>query len=405
MSTYTVSANMGLTIPIVGMTPGPEYADDLNDSLTIIDQHDHTPGLGVPITPGGININTDLTYNGQNATNLRSARFLTNGSPLAEVTDVGCLYESGVDLYYNDGSGNQIRITQSGGVAGTPGSISGLVAPASATYVPADGAFVWQSAANTAADTDTRDLILRNATANSKGLTLTPPLAMGSDYTITMPALPGTQNIMTLDASGNIVATWNTDNSSLEVSSNSIRVKANGIQGTMLNSNTVDNSTLQYTSNQLSIKALGVGTSQIAAAAVTQAKRAALGQQLSSDCGTFTTTSTSFVDVTNLTITITTTGRPVWLGLISGNPTNSADLFINAAASFLTVNFRNSTSSADIATYSFGTTTVEDKEIPSSSANIITVPAAGTYTYKVQLKSNNGGTVGVRNTKLIAYEL
>ena len=39
----------------------------------------------------------------------------------------------------------------------------------------------------------------------------------------------------------------------------------------------------------------------------------AVGQQVSTSCANFTTTSATFVDVTNLTVTITTTGRPVVL--------------------------------------------------------------------------------------------
>lgn len=195
---------MNLTIPVVSQEPGPQYASDINSCLTTIDSHDHSSGKGLQITPAGMNITSDLSFGGNNAIALRSTRFTSQSSPIAGASDLGCLYESGVDLYYNDGSGNQIRLTQSGGIAGTPGSISGLVPPASVTY--SAPTFVFQSGVSIAANLDARNIILRNSGAGSFGLTLSPPSSMGADFTITLPSLPGAQSFMTIDASGAIAA-------------------------------------------------------------------------------------------------------------------------------------------------------------------------------------------------------
>lgn len=200
------SANMGLTIPTVSQEPGPTYAIDINTSLSLIDAHNHTTGQGVQIPSSGLNINSDLTFAGYNATNLRSSRYSPQGAVLATASDVGCVYLVGVDLYCNDGNGNNIRITQSGGLAGTNGSISGLTAPASATYVPLNSTFVWQSGVTIAATMDMRSAILRNSSAGSKGLTLSPPAALAADATITFPNIPGAKSFMTIDAAGNIEA-------------------------------------------------------------------------------------------------------------------------------------------------------------------------------------------------------
>lgn len=86
----TISPNMNLIIPGVGTQEGPEYAENVNSSLTLIDQHNHSPGSGAPITPGGISINTDLTFGNNNATSLRSSRYTPQVSPLALATDLGC---------------------------------------------------------------------------------------------------------------------------------------------------------------------------------------------------------------------------------------------------------------------------------------------------------------------------
>lgn len=230
------SLYMSLPVPSVGTTDGPQYAIDINSCMSVIDAHDHTPGNGVQITPSGLDINAELTVNNNDITAIKSARFQIQGSPLSGPSDLGCLYESGVDLYFNDGNGNQIQITSGGGIAGTPGSISGLVSPASASYSAVSGKFVWQSAALTAANMDFGSAIMRNGSASSFGLTLSPP-TLGSNYSLVLPPLPVSQKFMTLDASGNMSAPWAVDNSSLEIaSSTTLQVKAGGITAAMLSS-------------------------------------------------------------------------------------------------------------------------------------------------------------------------
>ena len=203
-NTYT-STNMNLVIPVVGTDPGPDWASNLNISLTTIDSHDHSTGKGVQITPTGLNISSDLTFQGNNATNLKSSRYNSQSAVLTGPSDLGCLYNVNGDLYYNDGSANNIRITQSGGVAGTPGSISNLTSPASAAYVSGSQTFVWQSAANTAATMDAGSLIIRNLTASSYGITLQAP-TLASNYNVTLPSLPASQAVLEIDSSGNISA-------------------------------------------------------------------------------------------------------------------------------------------------------------------------------------------------------
>lgn len=226
----TLSPNMNLPVPVVGQEPGPDYANDVNNSLNIVDGHNHSTGYGVQITPTGLDINADLPINNNNLTLVRTLRLMPQVSTPIGPLDLGALYETGVDLYYIDGAGNNVRITQGGSVAGAPGSISNLVSPASASYNAGSSTFVWQSAVSTPANMDFAAATLRNLVANSKGLTLQPPAAMASDYTLVLPPLPVSQKIMTLDASGNITAPYVVDNSTITISSNTIQVATNGIQ-------------------------------------------------------------------------------------------------------------------------------------------------------------------------------
>jgi hypothetical protein len=163
MSNTVTSPNMGLPIPVVSTDPGPDWAQNINAALSILDGHNHSAGSGVLITPAGIFINADLLFNSNNATLLRSVRFSPQNSTLSASSDIGCLYEVGPDLYYNDGLGNQIRITQSGSVTGSTGTITGLPSgTASASY--SAGTFTFQSATAVAAN------IAAAAVTNSTGV-------------------------------------------------------------------------------------------------------------------------------------------------------------------------------------------------------------------------------------------
>lgn len=381
MANITISPNMSLPIPIPGVDPGPDYAQNLNASLTILDSHNHAAGSGVQITPAGLNINSDLPLNQNNLTLARSLRLFPNTSPLALGTDLDCLYTSGVDLYYNDGSGNQVRITQSGGVAGSPGSIANLTSPASATYVAANQTFVWQSAASTPANLDAASVVFRNLTASSQGITVSPPNALGSSYALVLPPLPVSQKFMTLDASGNISAPWAVDGSTVEIAS----------------------------SSTLQVKASGITTTQLANGSVTPAKKSALGLQTSASSGSYTSSSTSFVQVTNLSVTITTTGRPVFVGLIADPSTFSTIVLARANGVVLAGTVAIVSGATPIAQYALNSTLTTGAfgslAYPVASISTIDSPSAGSQTYTCQVQVLSGSQFSITNCRLIAYEL
>lgn len=205
MANTNLSANMSLPIPVVGVDPGPQYGYDLNDCLTIVDGHNHSPGSGSPIVTSGISINADLSFNSFNATALLSTRYTAQVSPLAGIADKGCVYVSGVDLYYNDISGNQIRMTQGGSIAGPTGTITGLASPASASYISATQTFQWQSGINIAANMDMGALLIRNLSLLSNAITVQAPASLPADYTLTLPSEnPTTLGALSADATGNL---------------------------------------------------------------------------------------------------------------------------------------------------------------------------------------------------------
>jgi len=343
----TNSPNMNLPIPVVGSEAGPQYAIDIDSCLNILDGHDHTAGNGVQITPSALNINSDLLFNSNNATLLRSTRYVPQGSPINGTTDLNCLSVSGVDLYYRDGSGNIVRITQSGGVAGSPGSIANLTGPASASYVALDATFVWQSAALTSANMDFASAIFRNDTASSFGVTVQPP-TLSSDYSLTLPNVPGATSFLTIDATGIIAPT--------------IAI-AQGITESMMANNSVS------------------GTS-----------------------GSFATTSTSRVDVTNLNVTITTSGRPVLvvLSAVSAGGYIQTDSSVNPFDGFIAIQ-RNG---VDNQINRIGNSIVGSEVIIPANMSFLDIIGAGTYTYKVQANVvSNTNTLTIQNCRIVAIEL
>ena len=106
---------MNLVISTIGVDSGLAWETNLNASLTRIDNHNHTSGNGVQIPSAGIAINSALTFNNQQATNVQ-ALVLTPQSSLATLNAV---YVQGADLYYNDSAGNVIISGLTVGTSGT----------------------------------------------------------------------------------------------------------------------------------------------------------------------------------------------------------------------------------------------------------------------------------------------
>lgn len=231
----TLSPNMSLPVPGVGVTSGPDWAQDINVSLGIIDGHDHSPGNGVQITPSGINISSDLGFNNTNVSLPRSVRYTSQSSPISGVNDISASYVSAGDLYFNDGAGNQVRITQGGSLAGAAGTITGLPSgTASAAYSSGQGTFVFQQATSTPANMDIGSLILRypGSYPSPAGnyISLQAPSSLASGYALTFPnSTPISSGAMLTSDNTGALSYTNVDNSSLQNSAGVISVKDQGI--------------------------------------------------------------------------------------------------------------------------------------------------------------------------------
>lgn len=159
-----------------------------------------------------------------------------------------------------------------------------------------------------------------------------------------------------------------------------------------------------------------VTTIKITDANVTRAKLEAVGQQLSSSSGSFTTSSTSATDVTNLSISLTTTGRPFVLELVataSATDTSYVRIGANSAQSVYEATvYVTDAANTVIARHVFGTNVVggaSDEgmiKIPASSFRWVFTTGAATYNYKIRASVFLGDLyIGIEDVKLLAYEL
>jgi hypothetical protein len=352
MANFNVTPNMNLPNPVPGVDPGPDYASNIQSSLNQIDQHNHSIGQGVLIQPNGLNINSDLPFNGNNAITLKTVRFLSQSSPIANSTpNVGCLYVSGNELWYNDFTGgNQVQITANGTINATSSGISNGTASA----VFSAGTLVVKSSSTSFANVDLQSVVLSNSGNLTNQLTLLAPTLSGS-YDITLPPLPASNLPVSIDASGNMTAA-------------------------------------PIAQAQLAARATGTSVG-------------AGGVAISASSGSFNTTSSPFVAVTNLSVTIVTTGRPVMLMLQSGS--TSGGLVMDPTAGGGQLGFRYVRDASTVFQTFIGVI------FSSGSANgvnvtnpvFLDVVTAGTHTYTVQVSTSGNGTILCSNQFLIAYEI
>lgn len=262
--------DMNLTLPTVSTTPGPLWATEINAALNTISDHNHTFGNGAPIPSAALDINADLSFAGNRATNLGGSLY-TNLSATPTFTN-GVYCRSG-NLYFRDGAGNEIPITSGGNVVGSAGTITGMNGTtATATYDLGSATFIFTQNTNQAASLDVGPITVRRTTVSSDGVTITP--ASGTtNWTLTLPSdVPAANSFVTATTGGALGYVSQTG----------------GITGSMIGTTTVTGSNL-------------------ASATVTNDKLAPISVG-STTTGSGSTTSSTFTQLGN-TSTITTVGR------------------------------------------------------------------------------------------------
>jgi hypothetical protein len=364
--------NMNLTEIVPGVTPGPTYATNIVSNFSTIDSHDHTTGKGVRVPSSGLNINADLPFGGNGATGLGKSQFNSLSGALSAAGDYRSVHVVNGELFYLDGSGNSVQITSSGSVSGSTGNITGLSSPASVTF--STNKYVFKDTATSFAIMESSDVRLFEdaAGAITNYVALKSPASLAATYSLTMPAaLPAGDRYVQSDNSGDLsfVDADSIGSAMTEIGSNAIAAVRTRATGT-------------------SVAAGGVGIAIV---------------------NSFTTTSTSFVSVTGMSVTITTSGRPVRLELVGASGTSpNSQIRVSDSGSLCSSFFRFTRGGSNISgdRYLAGTRSVGTEEIVWSGLTYVDVVAAGTYTYAVQINGDtSASSVTFQNIALIAYEL
>lgn len=201
---------MLLNLPDVGVTPGPLWASMLNQSFFDVDTHDHSSNKGVQVTPSGLNINVDLSFNSNNAISLRSTKYDNQGAFLPN-TDLRAIYVKGGDLYYNNNLGQPIKITSGttlnitgigsiGGDYGQPG------VQAAVTYSDITKIYLFVQSPGVTGGIACGPISIFENIMGANAVTIRTPVGLGSAYTIRLfPSLPATNNeLVAINPSGNL---------------------------------------------------------------------------------------------------------------------------------------------------------------------------------------------------------
>lgn len=230
------TSNMGLTLPDVSVTPGPTWASQINNDLTLLDEHNHTSGSGVQVPVAGIDFNDDLPLGGLYGVD--DAKFLTLSASSSGATPTASLFRESGNLYYKNASGVAVRITNGASVDAPAGSgFTGLIAPAAAEY--GGGVFeLWQDntlGAEVAGFLSCGPIALQRAVAGAPVLTLTPSASMVSGYTLTLPPSPGLalQSLFSTNPSG-VMSMVAPDNATIEIASNVLKIYPLGVDTAQL---------------------------------------------------------------------------------------------------------------------------------------------------------------------------
>jgi hypothetical protein len=356
--------NMALTLPVVSQTPGPTWASEINADLSLIDSHNHTSGNGALVPVAGLDINADLSLDTHALTDVTKV-VLLNG---ASATN-NSVYAVAGNLWWTNGGGTPVQITSGNAVnVGMTGNIGGMTGSSEVNYVSAQLAYEFIDENGNPAGLNAAAIACDSVQASSflrvDSILLTAPTG-ASSYTLELPSnVPANSSFLTVDASG----------ACGYVSENQ------GITKTML---------------------------------------AAVGEEVS----TYTSSTVLSIGNVLLPITITTTGRPIFVGFLNavGDAVANEILLENTTdPSWISARVAvNITSASPIPGFTAGyylknsisgyvLDNMSPFRIPASSINGIVVLPAGTYTLQTELRYLNASAGTARFSmigSLFAYEL
>lgn len=137
MATINPTPNMSLPVPDL-TDPGPDYANNVNTSLDIIDGHTHTgaPTDGLQLDLSRQKNTGDIQLNDNNLGTTRSVEFQNQPGELVGSQDVNCIYVQNNILGFNNSVGLFIPLT--GTLSAQFTNFTNLTITANHTVLPTD---------------------------------------------------------------------------------------------------------------------------------------------------------------------------------------------------------------------------------------------------------------------------
>lgn len=198
-------------IPVVSSTPGPDWATKINTIITAIQTT-----LDAKVTPSGFNIDADLDFN--DSYGAKDAKYLglvSQSAALSGASNAHKLHAVGDELYYTDGDGTAVKLTNNGAinaasVAGISGDYGGGGVDADVSYSNSTKVYTFTQASAHAAKVNVGPLQIREDTASvTSFVEVKSPASLAASYSFFLPtALPSAAaEVMTLNSSGQVATT------------------------------------------------------------------------------------------------------------------------------------------------------------------------------------------------------
>lgn len=197
------------TIPTVGVTAGPQYATDINAALAEI-----RATLNAKVTPAGMDLNAALSLLSGGVyspiTDIERAHFQNKSAAINATTYPRALYAVNGELYFNDGAGNQVQVTNAGvlNLAATGGITGAGYGSGGVTVAWDAGAGAYRFKTGSGADQYAAliadDILLRDGSSHAWRIS-SPALA--ADLNLQLPAAyPGATSLLQMSSAGVVSA-------------------------------------------------------------------------------------------------------------------------------------------------------------------------------------------------------
>lgn len=211
--------NMGLILPTLSGDLG-EWDDLLNEALgERVDEHDHSSGKGVKVTPAGLNIDRPLSFAGHAALNLGAAQLApVPASSMAGVNRALWVSDADNELYYRNHAGTDVQITTGGtlnvsivgGIGGDYSTVGALLSFDDAThrYLAQQQGSPRPWAGIALGNLD----LYEQAAGIVHRVRLQSPSALAASYALTLPsALPASTQLLQVSSAGALTASNSID--------------------------------------------------------------------------------------------------------------------------------------------------------------------------------------------------